>query len=102
MTLTQMLEDPAFQEIVGELVAALPERMAQLQTAVREDDLATVRQLSHQLKGAGGGYGFDDISLAAAAVEKLCLEEAAQEELSHSIEQLAKECETARCRWEAN
>ncbi len=101
MALAPMLEDPAFQEIVGEFVAILPERISQLKTAVVGDDFTTARQLSHQLKGAGGSYGFENISLSAAKVEALCREETSYEELSPAIEQLAEECEMARCCWES-
>ncbi len=102
MTLAQMLEDPMFRVLVGDFVAELPKRISRLRSAARDGDLATTRQLSHQLKGAGGSYGFDNITLAAATVEKLCLEDAAPKVLSRSIEQLTQEIEAVRCRWEAS
>jgi len=37
---------------------------------VREADLEELRRVVHQLKGAGGGYGFDAITTHAAGAEQ--------------------------------
>lgn len=102
MTLAQLLEDPTLRVLVGEFVSELPDRISQLREAAQADDHTKAQHLSHQLKGAGGSYGFENISHAAAKIEKICLKEATQEELIHSVEQLAKEIEVARLSWEAS
>lgn len=99
MILAQMLEDPLFRDLIDDFIAEMPERIARLRSAAAGGDVETIRHLAHQLKGAGGGYGFDNISLSAARVEKYYLEEATSEELSHSIEQLANEVEAACRSW---
>lgn len=63
-------DDPSMAEIIGEFVAELPERVSAIRDAVRLGDTVKVRRIAHQLKGAGGGYGFPIISEAAAAVEQ--------------------------------
>lgn len=63
-------DDPSMAEIIGEFVAELPDRVAAIREAVRLSDTVKVRRIAHQLKGAGGGYGFPVISEAAGAVER--------------------------------
>jgi len=62
-------DDPDMVEIVQEFVAELPERAAEIEQTVGAADLDRLRTLSHQLKGAGGGYGFDRITEVAAELE---------------------------------
>lgn len=62
-------DDPDMQELVEEFVSELPERARRLEEILDEADLVELQRLAHQLKGAGGGYGFPQITEAAAALE---------------------------------
>lgn len=62
-------DDPDMTELVQAFVAELPERLATLQQSLDSGDLASVLRQIHQLRGSGGGYGFDPISDAAAKIE---------------------------------
>jgi len=62
-------DDPDMIDIVREFVAGFPERMTTLEESLAKSDLAQLQSLAHQLKGAGGGYGFMQITEAAALVE---------------------------------
>lgn len=64
--------DADFAELLELFVEALPERTYALQAAVDEGDLQQVRCLTHQLKGAGGGYGFEGLTQVAGELEKAC------------------------------
>jgi two-component system, OmpR family, response regulator len=59
---------------MGELqqlfLAALPERIAAVEAALAHDDGDAVRRIAHMLRGAGGTYGFPDVSEAAGSVER--------------------------------
>ncbi len=46
-----------------------------LQNALRESDFETLRVLGHSMKGAGGGYGFDQISEIGSRLEQAALEQ---------------------------
>jgi HPt (histidine-containing phosphotransfer) domain-containing protein len=85
--------DPDMIDIVREFAAAFPERMAALETCLAEGDLHKLQSLAHQLKGAGGGYGFPQITEAAGSLEKVVKEGA---ELSVIKEQLEILCEILR------
>lgn len=45
-----------------------------LQAANKEQDLAQIARLAHALKGSGGNFGFDDITLIAGQLEQSCNE----------------------------
>ena len=62
--------DPAMMEIVRDFAAALPERRRSLQALLEANDLDALQVAAHQLKGAGGGYGFQPITDTAARLEQ--------------------------------
>ena len=51
-------------------VSKLPDRVSHLSTLLQEQNLDELKRAVHQLKGAGGGYGFPQITEAAAAAER--------------------------------
>lgn len=62
--------DPDMQEILELFVQEMPSRIRDLRSYWENRELEKVGRLAHQLKGAGGGYGFNIISEAAAQLEK--------------------------------
>jgi HPt (histidine-containing phosphotransfer) domain-containing protein len=44
-----------------------------MMAAIDSGDYATLSQLGHQMKGEGGSYGFDAITLMGAAIEQAAL-----------------------------
>lgn len=71
-------DDPDMMEIVRDFAAALPERRRSLQASLSENDMDALQTAAHQLKGAGGGYGFQAITDTAALLE-LGIKEGADE-----------------------
>ena len=63
-------DDPDMREIVRSFLQEIPRRVERLDALMASRDRAEVHRLVHQLKGAGGGYGFQEISNAAARVER--------------------------------
>jgi HPt (histidine-containing phosphotransfer) domain-containing protein len=62
-------DDPAMTDLIPKFLGMLGERLNAMRAALAASDLATVRTLAHQIKGAAGGYGYPSISRAAAALE---------------------------------
>jgi HPt (histidine-containing phosphotransfer) domain-containing protein len=62
--------DPDMLEIVREFASELPERIARLEALLASRAWPELQTLSHQLKGAGGGYGFAVITEVAARLEQ--------------------------------
>lgn len=68
---SRFADDPDMGQIVQMFVQEMPQRVQQLSSAWDRHDLASLRRLTHQLKGSGGGYGFPTISESAGKVEEL-------------------------------
>jgi GGDEF domain-containing protein len=56
--------------LLDRFVARLPERVAEMQRLVRAADVENLGRALHQLKGAAGGYGFPELTLAARRAEE--------------------------------
>ena len=62
-------DDPDMLEIVREFAGELPARVAKLESHLAAGEMRELQTLAHQLKGAGGGYGFPLITELAASLE---------------------------------
>ena len=67
-------DDPDYSELLNFFVEALPERFASLLELQERGEIESLRELAHQLKGAGGGYGFPGLTEAARELESACKE----------------------------
>ena len=63
-------DDPDMMEIVREFAAELPDRVEALKGHLAAGELAELQTLAHQLRGAGGGYGFTPITEVAGQLEQ--------------------------------
>ena len=63
-------DDELIGELVEMLVDEMPERIAAFEDAYASRDFDTLRSLAHQLKGAGGSYGFATLTTRADVVER--------------------------------
>ena len=69
---SEFADDPEYREILDLFAEALPERRRSLVDAFRDGDTAELGTLAHQLKGAGGGFGFRELTERATALEQAC------------------------------
>jgi HPt (histidine-containing phosphotransfer) domain-containing protein len=70
--------DQGLEEIVPGFLENRRRDVQTLETALRESNLAQIQVIGHRMKGDGGGYGFDAISMMGEALEQA----AAREDLS--------------------
>lgn len=68
-----LASDPDMVDLIAMFVEELPKRTSQLEDLVNKGELAQLKRMAHQLKGACGGYGFPDVGRAAASLEELLL-----------------------------
>jgi signal transduction histidine kinase/HPt (histidine-containing phosphotransfer) domain-containing protein len=61
---------PRMKKIISEFVEELPAEVSKMQNLLNSNDLGALKSVVHQLRGAGGGYGFDSISQLAAKAEE--------------------------------
>jgi HPt (histidine-containing phosphotransfer) domain-containing protein len=80
--------DPDLAELVELFVQELPERLAQLQLAFETGNLAELARFAHQLKGAGGSYGFPQLTPIAARLEMMAKQGADDAALRAALDHL--------------
>lgn len=69
LTSILLRDDPDMLDLVAEFVNGLPARIADLRQAYARLDWDALTRLAHQLKGAGGSYGYPDLSRLGALME---------------------------------
>jgi HPt (histidine-containing phosphotransfer) domain-containing protein len=62
--------DQDLEEIVPGFLENRRRDVQTLKTALQENNLAEIRTIGHRMKGDGGGYGFDAISMMGDALEQ--------------------------------
>ena len=80
--------DPDMKEVVEEFVRELPRQVVQLQSLLEQENLEGLRVAAHQLKGAGGGYGFDALTESAALTERAIKENASLAVVTADVQRL--------------
>jgi HPt (histidine-containing phosphotransfer) domain-containing protein len=92
--LTSTLEnDDVLKDLLPAFLATLSDWAAQLEAASAHGDYEALQRVAHQLRGAGGGYGYDTITGAAAALEVDLARDAPAS--THSVEALVRLCRRA-------
>ena len=69
---SEFAADPDFRELLEEFAVAMPVRRDGLMDAHRSAAYDLLQSRAHQLKGAGGGFGFPRLSELAADLEQAC------------------------------
>lgn len=64
-----LADDPDVFDLVEEFVEGLSRRLNELRHAFEQQDWDSLTKLAHQLKGAGGSYGYADLSRLAKTME---------------------------------
>ena len=67
--------DPGLEDIVPGFLENRRRDVLTLETALRQNDLKTIHVIGHRMKGDGGGYGFESISLMGEALEQAAARE---------------------------
>jgi PAS domain S-box-containing protein len=62
---------PGMMTVITEFVDGLPAEVQKISDSLEHNDMASLRRVVHQLRGAAGGYGFDPITSPATRAEEL-------------------------------
>jgi HPt (histidine-containing phosphotransfer) domain-containing protein len=65
-------DDGDFVELLRQFAETIPEKRQTVRELQQNGTIDELRVWAHQLKGAGGGYGFEALSEAAAELETSC------------------------------
>jgi signal transduction histidine kinase/DNA-binding response OmpR family regulator len=82
--------DPDMREVIDEFVARLPVQVAGIKRMLDERNLDELRRAVHQMKGAGGGYGFAQITTFAAKAEQAVKDGGSLEKIAGQVEELVQ------------
>jgi len=91
-----LAQDPETAELVDQFVGELPDRLAAILQSAEACDWPNVSRLAHQLKGAGGSYGFPQLGSAAGELERVARGRSSAVEVAAALEQLVSICTRAR------
>jgi HPt (histidine-containing phosphotransfer) domain-containing protein len=75
--ISEYSNDPEMGDLIEEFVTGLSGTVAHLRNALAEGDVACVKRIAHQMKGAGGGYGFRALTSVGSDLENAVHGEAA-------------------------
>lgn len=89
-------DDPDLGELVEMFVDEMPDRVTALIDSLQSGDLDDLCRAAHQLKGASGSYGFDQITPYASKVENFAREGGTEEEIRNSVDALISLCNRLR------
>ena len=82
-------EDPDYIDLVNNYIGSLEPMKYDLLQAFEASDWESLRGLIHQVKGTGGGYGYEDITRVAAQIEFQIINQD-YAEVSYLLQQLFK------------
>ena len=88
--------DPDLGEIVELFVEEMPGRVQTLVDEYNSGDWGGLRRTAHQLKGAAGSYGFEEISPAAGRLERFLANDEPEEQIRAAVGELIDLCGRAR------
>lgn len=76
-----------FAELLRGFAELIPQKRQSLLAMKEAGEFEPLQAFAHQLKGAGGGYGFPGLSEAAAELEQICKNRNA-DDLSQAVDRL--------------
>lgn len=88
--------DPDLGEIVDMFVDEMPGRVENLTRCLATGDWVQLGRYAHQMKGACGSYGFDQLTAPAARLEHACRETSDEQEIREALEELSQLCQRVR------
>jgi HPt (histidine-containing phosphotransfer) domain-containing protein len=91
-----LAKDADLAEIVAMFVDEMPLRLRDLQAQFGCANWDQLARLAHQLKGAAGSYGFDQITAFAASLEKAVRNGEPLSSVHAALEDLADACGRVR------
>ena len=89
--------DSDLADILQLFVEEMPSRVEKLLRHLNDGNWEELRRTAHQLKGAAGSYGFEQLSPSANKVEHAIRENEPEEQIRESVMELIDLCGRVRC-----
>ncbi|MBA4018682.1 MAG: hypothetical protein C0483_16065 [Pirellula sp.] len=84
--------DPDMVELVELFLSEIPQRLGAMAEAFEQENWNELRRVAHQWKGAGGSYGYPQLSAFAARVEDACVTACPRDEIRQRLDALVDLC----------
>lgn len=88
--------DAVMGELVQMFVDELPDRVEKITNALSSGDMESLQRIAHQMKGAVGSYGFDQLTEYAAALESSVGEPNGSEQIHKAVQEFIQVCDYVR------
>ncbi|HRX82523.1 MAG: Hpt domain-containing protein [Planctomycetaceae bacterium] len=88
--------DPDLGDLVEMFVDELPNRVSKLQECWDRTDLEGLGRAAHQLKGAAGSYGFEELTPSLTRLDYSVRMSRSDDEILSAIEEVIELCSRAR------
>ena len=92
---SELADDPEMAGLVNKFVGNLGPKITRISECLSTNRLDELSKIAHQLKGAGGGYGYPTISTAAQHVEDLAKADRDLAEIRTAVADLTNLCRQA-------
>jgi HPt (histidine-containing phosphotransfer) domain-containing protein len=83
--------EPMFQQLVGQYLDELPQRLGEVAQAIARSDLSAARGIAHALKGSSGSLGMPLLWKACAGLENACRDRVGAETALEEVRRRAAE-----------
>lgn len=93
---SSLASDPDLGDIVDLFVDEMPGRVENLSRCMAVGDWDQLGRYAHQMKGACGSYGFDQLTIPAARLERACRETNDELLIREALEELSMLCQRVR------
>ena len=93
---SHLAADLDLDELVDLFVQNMPDRINVLDTQAKSRDWNQLAETAHQIKGAAGCYGFDEITPCAARLEAAAREAQQEEQILSALDELITLCRRVR------
>lgn len=88
--------DPDLGDLVELFVEETPTRCRAMREALDNKEWIELERMAHQLKGAAGSYGFDQLTPYAAKLEYAIKTRADEAQLAQTLDELLDRCRLLR------
>ena len=89
---SQLANDPDLYDIVKMFIDEMPTRIERLIKEFGEKNWDELKNTAHQLRGAAGCYGFEEVSPTAGKLEQALVTNLPEEEIQQSLNELIDIC----------
>ena len=93
---SHLAADPDLGELVDLFVQGMPDRINALDAQVKSRNWSQLAETAHQIKGAAGCYGFEEIMPCAARLEAAAREAQQEEQILSALDELVTLCRRVR------